>query len=180
MADAEKGTSWLPPDVTNSDSLESGDGLEEVNEDVAKMMDVDHMSNEEEEDYEAGGHHSLPHPEPRKAYRESHWKKYALIWGVAFTLILGVIAAFVGGYLAGEQKDSATSQSSTGGKYLPPGGEDELISDEDMSINYRRRRQMTKRRLRHNPTQSEEQAKEFHLAQVFGGQFEDRLARGFD
>eukprot|EP00568_Trieres_chinensis_P003124 CAMPEP_0183291000 /NCGR_PEP_ID=MMETSP0160_2-20130417/561_1 /TAXON_ID=2839 ORGANISM="Odontella Sinensis, Strain Grunow 1884" /NCGR_SAMPLE_ID=MMETSP0160_2 /ASSEMBLY_ACC=CAM_ASM_000250 /LENGTH=199 /DNA_ID=CAMNT_0025451739 /DNA_START=46 /DNA_END=645 /DNA_ORIENTATION=+ len=197
------------------------------------MIEADRMSNKDEEEERVKFKGRCP-PFPLescKAHPKSLRKRYAFVCGTAFVLILGVILAFVDGYMAVEQrtvvklrdKQSSDTVSLIGsqsmrlngigsnspkkelsqrqlhelpdeedeeaGLDLPGGGYEEVgfdfpeeeyeeVGSMSSSMNnrrrrldgagYQKRRQMTRRRIRQNPNQGGDKAKEFHLAQVFG------------
>lgn len=129
------------------------DGLEEVSETVADSIMVEVMVNED-------GHHSMPSAEPKKPYRDriglsKEWKSYAMIWGVALILILGVVGAFVGGYLQGEMKEAETIASDINDSINAP-----------TSLRYRDRNMRKGRHHRGRIVGNGHQQKDLSLAEV--------------
>eukprot|EP00567_Pseudictyota_dubia_P017541 CAMPEP_0197449814 /NCGR_PEP_ID=MMETSP1175-20131217/23104_1 /TAXON_ID=1003142 /ORGANISM="Triceratium dubium, Strain CCMP147" /LENGTH=164 /DNA_ID=CAMNT_0042982059 /DNA_START=373 /DNA_END=867 /DNA_ORIENTATION=- len=162
---AEINSQWANEDPTSDEfpptSMDTG--FEEVTEDVANSSLSGSASDP--------NNHSLPLPEPRKAYGDKYTaeirKRRCIIWGVASLLIVGVVGAFLGGYLAGEERMSGDMQE-VGSQADNQKLEGELSGG---SYAYRHLRRMTKKRRHVNVISRRTEVggeEEFDLAQVFG------------
>mmetsp|Transcript_34550 Transcript_34550/g.103263 ORF Transcript_34550/g.103263 Transcript_34550/m.103263 type:complete len:169 (-) Transcript_34550:464-970(-) len=166
---AEINAQWANEEVpTTDDLLKMDTGFEEVTEDEANISLSGVVLSDP-------ANHSLPAPEPRKAYNDKYAseirKRRCTIWGVAALLIMGVVAAFVGGFLATKQRKASggtMSISDSTGAMPGEGGQGDVPL---ASYNYRRTRRMTKRRHAHTKGHNKmlgNGKKEFDLTQVFG------------
>jgi len=177
---AEINAQWSNEDPSPSPNSDAG--FEEVTEDEANSS-MSGLSNSDP------ANHSLPAPEPRKGYNDRHQaeirKRRRIIWGVAALLIVGVIGAFVGGFVAGKEPEAESEASRSHGVQINSeadfssfeaaqggGGGQQGGNVANGSFRYRRTRRLTKKRRRVNVRGSDQRGSaeknNFDLAQVFG------------
>ena len=118
---------------------------------IALSIMTEDMTNEEQ-------CHSLPNPDPRsKPYgsKENARKRNACVLAMTILLILGIIAAFVGGYASKSGTETTSMIMSNSEKSI----------DTPVSVRYRHRRVHEK--TRNHKKEFQLAKKEFHLANIF-------------